>query len=304
MSQKKILAIDIGGSKLLTGIVESDETGNASVSRKIRCDFKIGMGKEEIFAEVVRAAEESLGSLETDGIGVTIPGLADPQTGRWVYAPFSGIRDFPIGERLAEHFGKPVFAENDVNACAWAEHIFGVCRKINDFLWVTVSNGIGGGLVLGRKIFPGHFGCAAEIGHCRIKENGAKCGCGGRGCLEAEAAGPAISRRYAERIGKPVSLSAREIADLAKSGNAAAQETFNETGALLGKGLALAANLINPEAIVIGGGVAESFNLFAPSMEKSFRNDIMKFANKDVKIYKTGLGYEAGLFAAASLLYR
>lgn len=304
---KRILAVDIGGSKLLTALADVSAQGKVSFSGKVRRELAAGLGKEEIFSAVTDAVDRTLSLVGAedgfDALGVTIPGLADPKTARWIYAPFSGIRDFPIGERLARKYRRPVCGENDVNACAWAERLFGACRGIDDFLWVTVSNGIGGGLILGGKIFAGHFGCAAEFGHLKAVEGGALCGCGGRGCLEAEAAGPAIARRYALLTGNE-GFSARDVAEAARRGDADAREVYRKTGELLGKGAAAAANLLNPEAIVFGGGVAESFDLFVGGLIEKFNSDIMTFANKNVRILKTELGYEAGLFAAASLPYR
>ena len=307
LQPKTILAVDIGGSKLLTALAEVSAGGEVSFSGEVRRELAAGLGKEDILAEVTAACDRTLSLTGAagnfDALGVTIPGLADPKTALWIYAPFSGIRDFPIGAQLGRIYAKPVYGENDVNACAWAEHLFGACRETGDFLWVTVSNGIGGGLVLGGKIFAGHFGCAAEFGHLKVADGGALCGCGGHGCLEAEAAGPAIARRYARLTGKE-GLSARDVAEAARRGEAEALEVYRKTGELLGKGAAAAANLLNPEAIVFGGGVAESFDLFAGGLEEKFRSDIMTFANKNVRILKTELGYNAGLFAAASLPYR
>ncbi len=307
MQPKRILAVDIGGSKLLTALAEVSAGGNVSFSGEVRRELTRGLGKEDIWAETAGAADRTLeltgAGNAFDCIGVTIPGLADPAGAVWIYAPFSGIRDFPIGGKLRRKYNKPVYGENDVNACAWAERLFGACRGVDDFLWVTVSNGIGGGLVLGGKIFAGHFGCAAEFGHLKVTEGGALCGCGGHGCLEAEAAGPAIARRYAQMTGKE-GFSARDIAEAARRGEAEALEVYRITGELLGKGAAMAANLLNPEAIVFGGGVAQSFDLLLGGMEKKFKSDIMTFANKNVRIMKTRLGYEAGLFAAASLPFR
>ena len=332
---QKILAIDIGGSKLLTAVVETSYSNGrleAGIDHIARRQLFRDSGREGVLREIDNAVAETLAradltSGDLDGIGATIPGLADPRDGRWIYAPFSGIRDFPIGKILGEHYGLPVFAENDVNACAWAEHVFGVCRNVDDFLWITISNGIGGGLVLGGRIYPGHFGCAGEIGHFQVAPDGQLCGCGLRGCLEAEAAGPAIARRFAELLEKagqsgktdsltPVEqyrsirgipadtrLSALDIAWLARAEHPLAMQTYETTGRLVGKAVALAANLINPEKIVIGGGVANAFDLLEVPIRETFQNECMASANSKVGIEKTGLGYEAGLFAAASLLF-
>ncbi|MDO4585659.1 MAG: ROK family protein [Planctomycetia bacterium] len=286
--------------------------------------------KADILREIDKAIGETFRQTGKDWInisqiGLTIPGLADGKRGDWIFAPFSGIADFPIASILSQKYDREVFADNDVNACAWGEKIFGVCQDIDDFLWITISNGIGGGLVLNGQIYPGTFGGAAEFGHFNIVENGNLCGCGNRGCLEAHAAGPAIARRFrtildnranelirfAAASGQKefedqtdLDISAASIAQAAYNGYELAIQVFNETGHYLGRAAAFAANLINPSKIIIGGGVSGAFDLFQPEMERTFWSQVIGTANKNVKIEKTGLGYEAGLFGAASLIYQ
>ena len=321
------LAIDIGGSKLLTALVSRRAAAAPQLLGIAHRRLTRDCGQEGVLSAIESAVAETLRSTGADigellGIGALIPGLADPEKGLWVYAPFSGIGDFPIAKILKERYGKPVAVENDVNACAWAEKIFGACKDVDYFLWITVSNGIGGGLVLDGKVYPGPFGGAAEIGHVKIVENGAKCGCGGRGCLEAEAAGPAIARRFAEGLAQADSatlrrvadyrkkegicddarLDAKQIADLARAGDALAKEVFDTSGHYIGRAAAMAANIVNPERIVVGGGVSGAFDLLEPEMTRTFSGQLFGSVNKTLRIVKTGLGYEAGLYAAASLL--
>lgn len=317
MSNGKILAIDIGGSKILTAIMDVflDKKIYRGKLRGIQhCSLSKNSGKQEVLAVIERLIPPTLGEAgiswaEIDSIGVTIPGIADPKKGIWVYAPFSGITDFPIVAELQARYNRPVFSENDVNACAWAEKIFGVCQDIDDFLWVTISNGIGGGLVLNGRIYPGAFGAAAEIGHFNMVEQGELCGCGNRGCLEAEAAGPGIVRRFTKLIAATplanqwnlVTISAYTIAEAARSENPIALEVYRQTGHLLGRAAAMATNLINPAKIVFGGGVSASFDLLKPQLEKTFREQVFQNVNKKMILEKTGLGYEAGLFGAAAI---
>jgi glucokinase len=169
---------------------------------------------------------------------------------------------------------------------------------------MTVSNGIGGGLILNGKPFQGHFGNAAEIGHCCIVEqNGFPCRCGNIGCLEAEAAGPGMVERYRRLLKRPLmhEITAHEITDKAKAGDPVAQEVIDTTGSLIGKALSYAVNLLNLQMIVLGGGVMESFDQFYPSMEHSFQQHLFRAANPSVQITKSALGYHAPLIGAASL---
>jgi len=301
----KILAIDIGGSQFRTALATVSDAGVrfAPASQRL---LPPDCTKEKLFAMLEESITESAATGDYERIGITIPGLADPAAGMWVYACFSGIRDVPIARIMSEKYGnKPVFIDNDVNACAWAERQFGICKETKDFLWITVSNGIGGGLVLNGEIYRGHFGNAGEIGHFNVvEENGFHCGCGNDGCLEAEAAGPGIARRYAMlKKESPVlsALSAREIADRAKSGDETAKMVFDITGRLIGKAASYVVNLLNLEKVVIGGGVSNSFDLLFPSMERTFREKVFRDANVNAVFAKTGLGYDAGLAGAAAL---
>lgn len=314
--KKKILAIDIGGSKMLAGIVEMSRDGNTEEGAGWKSTILSAAGEslpaemtEEKILEKIRtlaasAAAQIAGTVsekemlqEIDAVGVTIPGLADERV--WIYAPFSGIQNFPIAEALEQEFGRPVFIENDVNACAIAEGLLGACRGVRDFIWLTISNGIGGGVVLDGRIYRGAKGFSGEFGHLCVAEDGELCGCGKRGCLEAECAGPGISRFYARLTGEKIPAS--EIAERAEAGEPAALETFRREGKVLGRALANAANILNPARIILGGGVARAWDLFYPTLEETFRKDIFRRANEDVLIERTALGYEAALLGAAVL---
>ncbi len=309
--EKLILAVDIGGSKMLAGVMRLTEN----------TDPRRFSEEKYSYPEILKTVGESLpaettedGILETIGrladslleeyplnaihaVGVTIPGLADERV--WIYAPFSGIQNFPVVDVLEKRFGKSVFIENDVNACAIAEGIFGACRKTDNFIWLTISNGIGGGIVLNGRIYRGSRGFSGEFGHLNVVENGELCGCGNRGCLEAECAGPGISRFYARLTKERVS--AAEIAKRALAGDENAVKTFEREGKILGHALANASNILNPEKIIIGGGVSRAWKLFAPTLEAEFQKNIFHRANADVRIEPTALGYEAALIGAAAL---
>ena len=305
-----ILAIDIGGSQFRTAVATVSDAPVSGGGLQFATDSRRVLApdctKEKLFVMLEESIAESAPDGNYERIGITIPGLADPAGGIWVYACFSGIRDVPIAKILSEKYNKPVFIENDVNACALAERRFGICKETKDFLWITVSNGIGGGLVLGGEVYAGHFGNAGEIGHFSVvDEHGFLCGCGNYGCLEAEAAGPGIARRYAALLKKETpDLSAEQVAALARTGDTAAKLVFEITGWLIGKAASYAVNLLNLEKVVLGGGVSNSFDLLLPSMETSFREKIFRDANPSVVIEKTALGTNAGLAGAVAVAMR
>lgn len=298
----KILALDIGGSKLMSALVSISQD-RVEIERTARRSLAEHGTTGELL-DLIDDTVKELDCSDFDRIGAAIPGLTDPESGTWIYAPFSGIRDFPIGRILSSRYGGvPVAVDNDVNACALAEKMYGKCRDVDHFLWMTVSNGIGGGLILDGIPYRGHFGNAAEIGHFGIAD-AFPCGCGNVGCLEAEAAGPGIVRRYRKLKGDDVPVSARDVVEKARAGDMIAREVVETTGSLIGKALSYVVNLLNLQMIVLGGGVMESFEEFYPSMQKTFQAHLFRGANPSVRIEKSALGYNAALVGAASLTLR
>ncbi len=298
MKKQVVFACDIGGSKLLCGFVTPEgeivDTEKVTLSPNTTTDII----ESRIFALYELLCQRNPECSPTL-CGMTIPGLADAENGVWQYACFSGIADYPIAARVSARLLLPVYVENDVNACALAEKVYGTYREANDFLWVTVSNGVGGGLVLGGAVYRGAFGGAGEFGHIVVEENGPLCPCGHRGCLEAVAAGPAISRRYASLTGR--SCSAAEIAALARGGEPEALAVLRKTGEYIGKGLGKAASLLNLELYVLGGGVMQSFDLMEADIRRAFAEEAFERPNRSARIVTTSLRYEAGLLGAAAV---
>ena len=301
MSREVVFAVDIGGSKLMCGLVDRD--GNVIKAEKCQLAKDITV---EVIENIVCDMYSSLVSTEIGctvlAAGVNIPGLADPQNGMWVYACFSGISNYPIAESLGKKLNLPIFIENDVNACALAEKTWGNCRDCDNYLWVTVSNGVGGGLVLNGEVYGGAFGGAGEFGHIVVEENGPQCPCGHFGCIEAVAAGPAIAKRYFSLTGK--NLSAFEISQKAREGDELSIEVFKKTGEYIGKGLGKVASILNLKRYVLGGGVMQSFDLMESSIKSAFQKEAFASPNKNAEICVTSLKYEAALLGAAAIGFK
>lgn len=292
---ENILSIDIGGSKTVIGIV--DIQGNVVVNHKTLLPEKYDAEYliDHILSEAKRYTEYN-----PIAVGVTIPGLCDSEKGTWCYAPFSGISDFPISAMLKEKLGLEVYIENDVNACAVAEKMYGTCKNDNSFLWITVSNGIGGALYLDGKLYTGESGNAGEIGHFIVEENKVRlCGCGRYGCLEAMASGKGIENEYASLTGKR--LDAKSIAELAKNKDTESMEAYNKAGRYIGKALSYSINLLNIKNVVLGGGVSQDFELLREGINASLDKYLFKQANKNITVEKTKLGYNAALIGAAAV---
>lgn len=299
-----LLCFDIGGSKYNVGLVDEEGRILAQVVSPWQETPTAQSIPRELFACADALLFEHAPHIPA-AVGATIPGLADPEKGLWIEAAFSGIRDLPIRALLEAHYGLPAAIDNDGQACALAEQVFGCCKDVGDFLYLTVSNGVGGAVVLNGKPYGGSRLGAGELGHCMVAENGRRCGCGNFGCLEAHAAGPGISQNYLELGGLPEAggsaPSAKEIARRAREGERAALDTFEQEGVYLGKAISWAVNLLNPAKVVLGGGVCLAFDLFEHTMRETVSRHIYRTANAGLVIMPTPLGYDGGLYAAAAL---
>jgi glucokinase len=251
-------------------------------------------------------------------IGVTIPGPVDPFRGVVVRATnIPGWDGLPLRELLTERMGAPVLIGNDANLAALGEWKFGAGRGYKDVLFVTVSTGIGGGVVLDDRLLLGQHGLATEVGHIFIEKDGPLCGCGQRGCLEALAAGPAISRRAIERLkagqgpdsvlrtlngGALGRLTTHQIGRAAVDGDAFARLQIEEAGDIFGYGLASLLHLFDPGIVVLGGGVSFIGDLWFDRVRANARRYAMNPAYwQDVPIVPAALGDDAGLIGAAAL---
>ena len=302
MEHKYILSVDIGGSKLMAGIIDYHK---GSIILKESIPLKAVITEDYLVERILFIIKNLLRrcpEINASCIGVSVPGTADSKKGVLIYACYSGIRNFEIGKILKEQFHIPVFVENDVNSCAFGEKIFGSCRGINDFIWITVSNGVGGALVLNGELYEGSFQGAGEIGHINVVGDGYMCGCGNKGCLEAYAAGPGIVRRYKEKTQNHLKeITAKIIAEEAKKGDKLALEIYRETGYFLGKAISYAVNIINPQKVILGGGVSMDIDLFLPEINNIVEKMAFKDPNKKLSIEKTALSYEAALIGAAAI---
>ena len=293
---ENVFALDIGGSKIVLALVSPE--GKILRIEKEELPPFYGV---EVVKKTIRKLHHLFPNENVSSIGSTVPALADHKKGIWLYSPFNKIRDFPLGDFLTEEFSVPSFVDNDVNACAIGEKRFGACQKEDDFLWVTVSNGIGGALFLKGELYRGKNGNAGEIGHMRMdfSSDAPFCGCGHQGCLEATSSGRGISARYATLTGKQ--LEANEIASLARQGEEKAKEAVAYSATLLGRAISYVVNLLNLPLVILGGGVSQSFDLLKPYLLKEIRQGVWQEAAPKVVLKTTSLGYYAATVGAATL---
>jgi glucokinase len=316
MSLAAYLAVDIGGSKFICGLVSPE--GKILESKKTLWSEKPGsQSPGGIVADIKTAARKMLAiaaerSLTVRAAGATIPGLADPEKGLWVEASFSGVRNLPIADILCKEFGLPFFVENDVNACALAEKAWGCAKDSSDFIWVTVSNGIGGCVFADGKLYRGGAGNAGEIGHVIVEEgpHARQCKTGHYGCAEIQASGRALAMNFTDLGGSAVldgePCNAKSIAALLRKGGEgpdvqAARAAYDLEGLYLGRAIGAAVNVLNPQKVIIGGGVSLDFDLFRAALEKSLAAHIYRTANPSLTVEASPLGNDAGLLGAAVL---
>jgi glucokinase len=307
-TEQRVLAVDIGGTKLAVGVVDGEgrvlEYLRAATPQSIIPD-----GGELIF----RTLTGLIGELKTDpaefvGVGV---GCGGPM--RWPQGEVSPLnieawRGFPLRARLAEVFpGLPVRVHNDAVCVAVAEHWRGAGQSTQDMLGMVVSTGVGGGLILGGRLIDGHTGNAGHIGHAIVHTDEPLCACGAIGCLEAIASGPRLTGWAADqgwRQGTPAGQrTGRELVDDARRSHPVALMALQRAGRALGLAVASATVLCDLQVVAIGGGLSQAGPLLFDPLEATLRERIgLEFA-RAVRVVPAALGQESGLVGAAALIF-
>lgn len=305
------IGIDIGGTKISAGVVDS--SGNLIDSS--RCSTPLEGGKE-LVSSVIGLVKESNKKHEIKGIGISIAALISSDYGTIVGAPnIANLSKLNFVNEIKEEFKLPIIIENDANAAMWAEFKFGSAKGLNPVMFLIIGTGVGGGLVIDGKLFKGANGIGAEFGHMCVVPNGLLCGCGSKGCIEQYASGGALIRYANEALlanpdkseevlsfgeGK---LSGTALTKAAKAGNELALAAFSKQADWLGLACASYSSIIDPQAIIIGGGVVDAGELFLAPVRAAMRK-YMPFAESHVppKIIAAKFGNDAGLIGAADLV--
>jgi glucokinase len=305
------IGIDIGGTKISAGVVDS--SGNLIDSS--RCSTPAEGGKE-LISSVINLIKEFNKKYEIKGIGISIAALISSDYGTIVGAPnIANLSKLNFVNEIKEEFELPIIIENDANAAMWAEFKFGNAKSLNPVMFFIIGTGVGGGLVIDGKLFKGVNGIGAEFGHMCVVPDGLSCGCGSKGCLEQYASGGALIRYANEALlanpdkseevlsfgeGK---LSGTALTKAAKAGNELALAAFSKQADWLGLACASYSLIIDPQAIIIGGGVVDAGELFLAPVRAAMRK-YMPFAESHVppKIIAAKFGNDAGLIGAADLV--
>lgn len=264
-------------------------------------------------AETVTEVRGRVAGHRVLGLGVAAPGPLDPSTGLVFHAPnLPGWTDVPLGPELERLTGLRTLVGNDANLAALAEARHGAGRGADDLVYLTVSTGIGSGLVAGGRLIVGAHGAGGEAGHMAISLDGPPCGCGNRGCLEAYASGTGLVRQAREAIaaGQPSSLAERgdrldaeDIAAAAEAGDPLARQLLAGAGRALGVGVRNLLHLLNPSVVVIGGGVSRVGPPLWDPMLAVLEADALEIYRTGVRVVPAELGDDAGLVGAALLVF-
>lgn len=300
-----VIAIDVGGTHLRAAVYAPDSRVPLKHQRT-----KSHAPNEKVF-ERMAALVESVWMNEVEAIGVSSPGPLDSRTGVVMSTPnIKEWKDFPLTENLKARFHLPAFLDNDANLAGLAEWKFGAGRGHHNLLYLTVSTGIGGGVIIEDRLLQGYHGLAAELGHVTVdaSDSAPLCGCGFRGHLEAFSSGTGIERYVADQLaagrkstlkGKP---SARMIAEAAERGDQLGHEAYTRAANYLGIGVANYMHIFDPSIIIFGGGVSMSGALLFKPFEASLRKRVFhpRYLD-DLVITRAELGDDAGLLGALAL---
>ncbi len=314
------IGVDLGGTKVATALTDI----HGHILQRAEVPTGAREGAEAVISRIVESIRTVMNTVvdgrkvspeEVLGIGIGSPGPLDARRGIVLAAPNLKWENVPICDPIAETFGLPTYLDNDASLAAMAESRFGAGKGVENMIYMTVSTGIGGGIIINGRIYRGSHGNAGEIGHMTIKSDGPRCGCGNFGCLEALASGTAIAREAAEGIrtgmttslrekanGDPAKVTARLVGEALREGDSFAREVIHQAANYLGIGLANLVDIFDPEIIVIGGGVSRiGEELFEPARE-TMRERALPAVVKDVKIAPALLGGDSGVLGAASLV--
>lgn len=308
------LAFDLGGTDLRAALVTRD----GAVRQALTVATQATGGVTAILNQMTGLADQLLTTEPKSkivGIGLGAPGPLDPAAGLMIAPPtLPGWQDVPVARLLSDRLGHPVALDNDANMAALGEWRFGAGRGHSHVLFITVSTGIGGGLVSDGKIFQGRRGLAVEIGHMAISETGPRCFCGSVGCFEALASGTALGHFGAAAAALPGGAliaqlqaeegrpGARAVVEAARRGDAVAQSLIDQEARWLGVGITNLLHLYSPDVVVIGGGLSNAFDLLHGGIVQVVQDRAMS-AYRDVPILRAELGAKAGLVGAAALAF-
>ncbi|MBN2117470.1 MAG: ROK family protein [Anaerolineales bacterium] len=300
------IAVDIGGTHIRVAVYESDSITPIAHQRTRSLATEPG-----VYDRLEQAIAAVWPKEKVRAIGIASPGPLDPHTGTVLATPnIPEWKNFPVAPKLSQHFGVPVHLDNDANMAALAEWQYGAGKGHEHLVYLTISTGIGGGVISHGCLLQGFHGMGAELGHMMIDPDGPPCGCGKWGHVESFCSGPSIARYVKEQIeaGQTSTLqtqpdpSPAQIAEAARAGDALAISAFERAGHYLGIAVANYLAIFDPSILIFGGGVSQVGELLFNPFEESLRKHTFHpHYLDDLVITKAALGDDAGLLGALAL---
>lgn len=309
-----ILGIDIGGTKLAVGLATADGTLLAEARQASGAED----GPDRVIGRILELArgvveEARIGLEEVQRIGIGCGGPLDPSRGVIRNAlNMPGWIDIPIVARIEQELGPPAFLDNDANAAALGEHRFGAGRGLDNLVYLTVSTGVGGGVILDGRLYQGENGNAAELGHISVDAAGRACHCGSVGCIETYCSGTSIADRTREvlaadddpsvlRSGPVEAITAQVVAAAAREGDALAAAIWDGSMQLLGAGIVSIIHAFNPRLVILGGGVTRSGDQLFEPVRRVVDERTMPWLREAVEIVPAALGEMTGILGAVAV---
>ena len=310
---KPVLAVDLGGTKIRTAIVSQEGDIVAIDNRLTQAHRGLAHVLNRLFDSIDMVVRKGGMQLEEfSGIGVAIAGVLDSKNGILTSSPnLPQWKNVQLKKIMQDRLGLDTFLINDANAAALGEYQFGAGIGAQNLVYLTVSTGIGGGIIIDGKLYEGSTGSAGELGHMTIDADGPRCNCGNYGCLEALASGTAVAREAIERIksGKMSILKdmkenisdimAVDVAKAARRGDKLSIEIIAGASYYLGIGLVNIVNIFNPQVIVIGGGMSKMGGMLIEPAKKIVNQRAFKLPARTARIVRARLGNNSGIIGAA-----
>lgn len=319
MPHQLLLAFDVGGTKLAVGIAQVERFRETGVFDALVKELIPSPGTPDVVIQrLTEIGKELLEKADGQlaGIGISIGGPLDHLTGTVLNFPhLPGWLNIPLCQQLSKTFGVPAALDNDANMGALAEHRLGAGKGSANMVYLTISTGIGGGIILNGELHHGVASGAGEVGHITVQTDGPRCPCGNQGCLEMMASGTAIARRASEALARypergamlrqmlalNSSATAQQVFAAATAGDELAHEIWEQTANYLAIGLGSIIHLLAPEVIVLGGGVVQTGEGLMEPVRRHLTNHVFYIPLSSIQVLPAALGHDSAVIGAALL---
>lgn len=313
---KYYVGIDLGGTNISVGVVNENYEIISKTSTKTNCPrpaIEIAADMAKMSLEAIKKAELTVDDIEWVGIGT--PGIANSASGIIEYSNNLGFENVPMSEYIRKYIDKPIFIENDANAAAYGEFVTGAAKGTNHAVCITLGTGVGGGIIIDKKIYTGFNFAGAEIGHTVLEVDGPPCTCGRKGCFEVFSSATGLIRMTNEAMDnnkdslmwklyseKGSKVSARTSFDAMRIGDKVATEVVNKYIKYLASGITNIINTFQPDILCIGGGVCNEGDYLLTPIKELVKNEVYtRNSSKNTEIVIAKLGNDAGIIGAAFL---